>query len=93
MITMDHEHWLNSINIETQDEKDDLIESIVNVCDTCSFNTKREGSKLFVKGWIGEILLLPSEKAKADFLKQVEQVDVPDDPEEGFHRNMGDLHA
>ena len=46
MTKMDHEYWLDFINIETQDEKDDLIESIENVCDTGSFNTKRNGERI-----------------------------------------------
>ena len=93
MTKMDHEYWLDSINIETQDEKDDLIESIENVCDTGSFNTKRNGNEFFVQGWTDETLLLPTERAKAAFIKRVKQIDVPDDLEEGFHRNMGDPHA
>jgi hypothetical protein len=87
----DFQIWLDQILLETQEEADDLIDSVANVTAAGDFATTRKHGKYYVEGPGLDILLLVNEKARSAFIAEVYRIGaaLPDDLEAGFNRNMG----
>ena len=71
--TTEFDAWLDVNDPETEQEKDDLINSVQNVQAVGDFSTTKKGDKLFVKGWVDDTLLLASEKARLAFIARVKE--------------------
>jgi len=87
--------WIDGIILETQEEADDLINSVRNVTTAGDFTTTKKKGMFFVTGPGVDTLPLASEKARSAFIAEVERIRtiLPDDLEVGFQRNMGNPHA
>lgn len=87
--TTDFEEWLDSNEIETQQEKEGLIEAISEKKDKDGFFIKvSDNGHLLVTGMTDLTLVLASEKARQAFLSRVQRIGVTDELEEGFQLNM-----
>ena len=89
MIT-DFDVWLDAIILETQEEADDLLDSIQNITAAGNFTTTRKKGRFHVEGPGPDMLLLVNEKARSAFIAEVKKIRavLPDDLEVGFKRNM-----
>jgi hypothetical protein len=89
MIT-NFEAWFDGIIFETQEEAEDLIDSVQNVTTAGDFATTRDRGGFRVKGPGPDILLLVNEQARLALIAEVKSIHatLPDDLEAGFQRNM-----
>jgi hypothetical protein len=87
----DFEIWLDQILLETQEQADDLLDSVENVTTAGDFTTTRRHGRFHVDGPGLDILLLVNQKARSAFIAKVNRIRtiLPDDLEAGFDRNMG----
>jgi hypothetical protein len=93
-VTMDFEDWLDTIDLKTEAEQQDLINSVQNVTDAGEFSTTRIGDRFFVKSWTGDTkLLLSTDNVRLAFVAKVMKVKVLDDLEEGYQRNMNNTRS
>lgn len=78
---------------ESQQDKDDLIQSVETVSTVGHYGTEDKHGQLFVSGWSGEQLRLTDDKAKARFLRYVREGKVPDDIDLDFQRAVEDTKS
>ena len=74
--------WLDANYVETRQEKENLLKSVQEACESGQFSTKRKGFALFVEGGSDLILQLVSERARFAFIREVEGIEVARDLEE-----------
>ena len=74
--------WFDVNDVETRQEKENLLKSVQEECKAGHFVTIRKCCRLFVDGGAGVILQLVSETARFAFIREVERIEAAGDLEE-----------
>jgi hypothetical protein len=88
--TSDFETWYQMNEPEDQQDKDDLIQSVVSKATVGNYTTEQQGEQLFVSGWADSKLRLSNDNVIASFLRFVKEGSVPDDIDLDFQRQVED---
>jgi hypothetical protein len=84
--TKDHttlfEDFLDSNDIESQEEKEALAEAVLKRTESGNVKCWEHNGQIFVEGWSDMILRIANEKAKDQFLRQLRALPVEDGMDE-----------
>lgn len=87
MPTTNFDDWLDVYGPETEQDRDDLLASVMDVEVVGEYITTREGNRFVVKTWGGDSLILASKEAHEAFIATIQHIKVPNDLDERFLRN------
>jgi hypothetical protein len=88
--TSDFETWYQMNEPEDQQDKDDLMQSVITKTTVGNYTTEQQGGQLLISGWADGKLRLANEKAAASFLRFVRDGNVPEDMDLDFQRQVED---
>ena len=84
--TTSFEDFLDSNDIESQEEKEDLENAVLKRTESGNFKCWEQNGQIFVEGWSDVILRIASEKAKNQFVRRIRVLPIEDDIDEAYRR-------